>query len=387
MRNFLFKIALFASSIMINSCITPFEPAGVADIDNMVVIEGDIIQNDTTKVTISRSLAIKDLNKINYITRAIVWIESEKGTIYTGKEVLKSGKTQYLVNTIGIDKTLKYKVMVQLSTGRRYASDLVPVLVSPSIDSIGFNKNNGGESVTFYVNTHDSNNSTKYYKWSYKEDWEFHTQFMSLFVFNPLNNKVTEITVDKNRYYCWNSATSSSVLVATTTHLEQDRVYQKALATIGQADNRISILYSMYLTQMAISRDAYLYWENIRKNSDNIGGIFSPQPSEIGGNIHCLTDPSERVLGYISAGLVTRKRIFAFAENIGIYEEPNNCESVVVDAANPIPFETLYQTGFDVVDYGIAENGEVSLWAIKRCVDCRTQGTKLKPSFWPNEHI
>lgn len=386
MRNFLLIIVLIVSAIVINSCITPFEPAGVKNIDNMVVIEGDIIQNDTTKVIVSRSLAITDLNKINYITKATVWVESEKGTVYSGKEELKSGKTQYLVNTKDIDISLKYKICVKLLSGQRYESDLLPILVSPPIDSIGFTRNYDGESVTFYVNTHDDQNKTKYYKWSYREDWEIQTQFLSLFVYDPVKMKVSEITFDKNRYYCWNYAYSSAVLITTTTHLSKDMVYQKALVTMGPGDRRISSLYSMELRQMAISNEAYLYWENIRKNADEIGGIFSPQPSEIGGNIRCTNNPNERVLGYICAGAISKKRIFASSDDIRVYKDIMNCEDVFVDAANPIPFETLYSTGYDIVNYS-NDLGEESFWSLKHCVDCRLYGTKFKPSFWPNNHI
>lgn len=390
MRKILFKIALIASVIIINSCITPFEPEGVTSIDNMVVIEGDIIQNDTTRISVSRSLAIRDENKVNYITKATVWVENEKGTKYTGKEVLKKGKTQYLVNTNGIDPSLNYKVCVRLIGGQLYVSDLVPMLVSPQIDSIGFTTDLENKSATFYVNTHDPQNNTKYYKWSYTEDWEFHSQYISLFEYDPFAKIVREINFDKNRYYCWSSATSSSILAATTSHLAQDRIYQKPLVSMGPDDKRISVLYSMELTQMAISSEAYLYWDNIRKNSDNIGGIFSPQPSEIGGNIHCVNNPSERVLGYISAGLVAKKRIFAKEEDIGIYQEPNNCEIVIVPDPTqldgpPVTFQSLYEGGYDVISY--SEVPRESIWVIKSCSDCRVFGTKTKPKFWPNDHI
>ncbi len=227
-----------------------------------------------------------------------------------------------------------------------------------------------------------------YYKWKYKEDWEFHSQYISLFEYDPVKNIVNSIPFEKNRYYCWGTASSSAILIATTTHLEQDIVYQKPLVSMGSADNRISLLYCLEVTQMAISHQAYIYWENIRKNSDKIGGIFSPQPSEIGGNIHCITSPSERVLGYVSAGVVSKKRKFTEGKTIGVYREPMSCESIFVDKDNPIQFSSLYEAGYDVISFsGSKEEGEESYWVMKKCSDCRIRGTKNKPSFWPNEHL
>ncbi len=388
MKNSILNIAFIASALLINSCITPFEPEGVTSIDNMVVIEGDIVLNETTTVTISRSQALKDESKINYIKSAQVWVENENGVKYSGRETMTNGITQYLVSTSGLDATHKYKLCVKLQGGQKYESELLQVLIAPPIDSIGFNTTAQNESATFYVNTHDPTNRTNYYKWKYKEDWEFHSQYISLFEYDPVKNIVNSIPFEKNRYYCWGTASSSAILIATTTHLEQDIVYQKPLVSMGSADNRISLLYCLEVTQMAISHQAYIYWENIRKNSDKIGGIFSPQPSEIGGNIHCITSPSERVLGYVSAGVVSKKRKFTEGKTIGVYREPMSCESIFVDKDNPIQFSSLYEAGYDVISFsGSKEEGEESYWVMKKCSDCRIRGTKNKPSFWPNEHL
>ncbi len=385
MKKFLFNIVLIAYTVLITSCITPFQPEGVTDIDNMVVVEGDIILNDTTRVILSRSQAIKDLNKVNYITKAQVWVVSDNGTLYAGKEVLRKGKTQYIVNTIGLDPAKQYKLRVKLLGGQLYESELLTVRVSPEIDSIGVTSDYVNKIATFYVNTHDSQNKTRYYKWSFVEDWEFHAQYVSLFLYDPIKDIINNIDFSKNRYYCWSTRPSTAILVASTANLEQDIVFQKSLISMGPEDRRISYLYSMYLTQMAISREAFIYWENISKNSDKIGGIFAPQPTEIGGNIKCMSNPAERVLGYISAGIVSRKRTFKYATDIGIYKEPILCESIFVDGTNPIPFISLYEAGYDVISYS-AEANE-SYWVHKNCSDCRVFGTKTKPSFWPNNHF
>lgn len=383
MKN-IYTTLVIISSLIINSCITPFEPEGVTTIDNMVVIEGNIILNDTTKVIISRSLALNDENKINYISKASVWVESEKGVRYTGTEVKKGVKIQYNVKTAGLDPTLKYKLCAVVG-GKRYESALIPVLSTPVIDSIGYTPDFEKMSVTFYVNTHDPLGKTKYYKWSFSEDWEFHSQYHSVAEYNPVTNKISDIPLSKNRYYCWGKGVSSSILIATTTHLNEDRVFQKKLISMGSTDRKISYLYSMELTQMAITKEAYDYWENIRKNSDDIGGIFSPQPSEIAGNIRCITNPNEKVLGYISAATVSKKRSFSYGKDIGVYVEPGNCLTEAVGPENPIPIEDLYLGGFDVVSF--FEDTNESFWAQKSCVDCRLYGTKIKPLFWPTDHI
>jgi hypothetical protein len=378
------KTLVIVAFILINSCITPFEPEGVAQIDNMVVIEGNIIQNDTTKVIISRSLALNDENKINYISKASVWVESETGIRYTGKEVKKGVKIQYNVITQGINPALKYKICAVISN-KRYESDLVSILSTPPIDSIGFTPDYERKSVTFYVNTQDPENKTRYYKWSYTEDWEFHSEYLAVSEYNPTTKKIFDIEMSQNRHFCWGSSVSSAILIQSTDHLTQDKVFQKKLTSMSSKEKKISYLYSMELTQMAITQDAYKYWENIRKNSDEIGGIFAPQPSEIKGNLKCISNPSEKVLGFISGAVVSKKRVFVWGEDIDIYEPPGNCEVISVGPDNPMDIEELYLGGYDVISY--FQDTNESVWVTKTCVDCRLWGTKKKPAFWPTSHI
>ena len=386
MKAKLLNIFLVSITLFMASCIKPFIPTGMNSMERLIVIEGDIMQNDTTRITISRSLGVNESSGIQYINNSTVWVESEKGTKYNAFYAVRRNKPTYLINTIGIDQTLKYKLCVKIQS-KIYESELISVLVSPPIDSIGYTKNIEKKSATFYVNTHDSNNKTTYYRWFFNENWEIQSQFQSSFEYQPLTKTVVSIPFEKNRYYCWSSGISSSVLIASTSDLSADVIYRKPLVSMGSSDQRISALYSMELYQMAISEEAYKYWDNIQKNSDQVGGIFSPQPSEISGNIKCISNPSEKVIGYISAAKTTKKRIFVSGKDIGIYEYPNTCEVVYVNIDNPLPINSLWDKGMDVTSYtGDPPSGD-SYWASKRCVDCRLYGTKIKPSFWPNNHI
>lgn len=381
-------VYLLISVFMINGCITPFEPEGYDELENLLVIEGDINANAQTEIIISRSLKLKDISKRNFIKSAVVWVESELGVKYPASQVVSGTDVKYVANTAGLDVSKKYKLCVKTPDGKSYESDLVPVLISPDIDSIEFVSDTINRSVTFYVNTHDDSNKTHFYRWSYTEDWEFTSHLFAYQEYNPLTMKIIPLpTFSKDRFYCWNKDVSKNIMVTSTTHLSSDKVYRMPLVSIGSADLRISALYSIEVFQRALSREGYQYWETLRKNSDQVGGIFSPQPSEMRGNIRGITDPEETVLGFISAGYVTKKRFFASKNDIGIYYNAHICDIKIPEreVPIPIPWSTMYETGYAVVSYDPLE-GE-SLWAPVACVDCRVSGTKNKPLFWPNDHI
>jgi len=124
--------------LLLWGCVKPFNPEGIEIIDNMYVIEGDIIQNDTTRVTVSRSISVNDESKINYISGALVWVESETGTKYTAKQVSSGETITYVINTVGINPNLKYRLHVNIGQ-RKYVSALLPVLQAPPVGSVGYN--------------------------------------------------------------------------------------------------------------------------------------------------------------------------------------------------------------------------------------------------------
>lgn len=368
---------------LLSNCVTPFEPEGVAYNERMLVIEGDILVNDVTRVMLSYSKALDEPEGVDYIPMAQVWVESDNGTKYYSRRVVNDNKVVYEVNTIGADVRDQYRLVVNVD-GKVYMSDFVRVKISPQIDDIGFVVNKDSTEVTFYVNSHDPSNSTKYYMWKYREDWEFTSYTYSMVEYDSYSKQIYEIPHEQNRHTCWNSAVSREILIASTDHLSEDRVFQKKLVSIGKSDYKINYLYSMELSQIALTREGYVYWENIRKNSDDIGGIFAPQPSEIAGNIKCMTEPSEKVIGFVSASTVSRKRIYAYTWEIGIYRNPLSCNTEPI-GANLLLRDSLFSVGYDVIFY-TEETGE-SVWSPKKCVDCRIYGTKKKPTFWPNNHI
>ncbi|MDD2491874.1 MAG: DUF4249 domain-containing protein [Bacteroidales bacterium] len=380
-------LIVFASIFsLLNSCVTPFEPKGYDGADDLLVIEGDINADGVTEVILSRSLKLSDNSlKIEYVRGASVWIESEKGDRYYAQQNISPTETVYRTLHNVLDNTLQYKLCVNLPGGNSYESDLVPVLISPPILDIGFKRDTVKKSVTFHVSTEDPENRTKYYKWAYTEDWEFSAHNFAFYVYNPKTNRIDDLPYEDNTFFCWNKGKSKSILIASTSHLSQDKVHQMPLVSMGKTDDRISILYSIEVKQSAITREAYLYWENIRKNSDKVGGIFSPQPSEIFGNIKCLNDPSEVVLGYISAVHNSSMRFFATHDEMDTYSSFHNCEFITPETAEPPrDWLSMYQDGYLVISNDPMTRE--SIWSRAGCVDCRLKGTKNKPSFWPNDH-
>jgi hypothetical protein len=144
---------------------------------------------------------------------------------------------------------------------------------------------------------------------------------------------------------------------------------------------KLGVRYSMLARQQAIDKQGYEYLQLMKRNTESIGSIFDPQPSELKGNIHCLSNPEEGVIGYLTASTLEEKRIFVTAQEAGwVYRQScppikvkNDPDSLRLWLPGYLPFdaETFFGT---VVSYQLATAS---------CVDCRARGGNTnKPSYW-----
>ena len=251
------------------------------------------------------------------------------------------------------------------------------------------------EKFLIHLSTHDIQGQTRYYKWSYTETWEIVPQIMSQFVFDTEERLYRSRSDEENIYNCWVYGYSSEILLGNSIRLSNDIIAEQALVSIYEQDTRTGVLYCIQFAQMALTRKAYIYWENQRKNSEDIGGLFSPQPSTSSGNLYAINNPDEVVLGYISAGaqaLSERKFIPS-----GLMKKPSHvdcdCEERYPllqenDKATPFVYlsNSLVPVNYVAVNY--SQDLEYLAWHTPRCCDCRELGgTKTRPIWWPSHHI
>jgi hypothetical protein len=161
-------------------------------------------------------------------------------------------------------------------------------------------------------------------------------------------------------------------------------INQAPVNLIPFGDKRISVLYSILVTQFALDSAGYNYWTAMKNNTDNVSSIFDPQPNQTRGNIHCTTDSSEVVVGYIGAGTTQQKRIF-----IKNSEMPPNWNSPPDCLVDSVPKDSIvYYLGGSLGLYPIDTIlNPMTRFAFTssfiNCVDCTYYGTNIKPSFWP----
>jgi len=386
--------------IMAFNCRKPFEPAIVASNVNYLVVEGIIDSGqDSTFIKLSKTVKLSSKVTTSPVLHAVLTVESDNNE---SRPLTETTNGNYFAPGLNLDNTRKYRLRIKTADDE-YLSDFVEVLNSPPIDSISYAIQSNG--VQIYANTHDSKNKTRYYRWSYGETWIFHSNFESYFKSNG-DTVLGRDLIHDNIYRCWQSDTASTIILGSSAKLAQDIIVNNPVTFLQSTSEKVSDEYSIFVRQYALTKDAYIFWQNLKKNTEQLGSIFDAQPTQINGNIHSITHPLEPVIGYISVGSTTSERIFIKTQGLpGWYTIPyyndcqlaRNCCFYVFRDEDFGPYHNQvnelinYNRGADPmhalipVDAITVPGNPVPLGytaSYRECVDCTLRGTNKQPAFW-----
>ncbi|WP_295673023.1 DUF4249 domain-containing protein [uncultured Mucilaginibacter sp.] len=367
-------------------------PVLISDNSRYLVIEGVInAGNDSTIIKLSRTKKIDTLRTVFPEANAQVSVESDGSNTFVLREITTG---TYAAAPLGLDNSHKYRLRIKTSDNKEYVSDFIPVKNAPPIDSVGFAAKTIG--LEIYVNTHDANNATKYYRWEYREDWQFHSAYVSTYYSDGLNALSARL-VSQQVYYCFGSVQSSNILIASTTKLNSDVIYHSLITVVPPTSEKLETRYSILVKQYALTSDAYSFWDNMQKNTEKLGSIFDVLPSESQTNYHCVSNPNELVIGYLSVGNPSYQRIFISADQLlsgysPVY--PTVCEidtafqnpphSGTLPIADLIPASSPYVPVLGLYLKPPNINGSPTAYTYSTilCADCTVRGTTTMPAFW-----
>lgn len=370
-------------------CKKPYNPSIISSPNSYLVVEGVINSgNDSTIIKLSKTVNLSGQTTLNPILGATVFITSDQGNQFF---LTDEGNGNYSSAPLNLPASQKYQLAINIDPTHQYQSDFVAVKPTSPIDSIGYIVQGNG--LQLYVNTHDPANSSRYYRWDYAETWIFHSKYESVWVADPNTNTIVLRNANQGIYYCFGNSISSNILLASTTKLKQDIVYQSPLTQIPFTSEKLEVKYSILVRQYALTDKAYAFYQNMQKNTEQLGSIFDAQPTQLNGNIHNTQSPNEPVIGYVSVTNVQSKRVFILGsvvpsnvrtiypydcqQDTAVYFNKQGYNDVQNILINPpyteIPTQALFTPFGGIYGY---------LFSTTDCVDCTLRGTTQIPSFW-----
>ncbi|HEY4334845.1 MAG TPA: DUF4249 domain-containing protein [Puia sp.] len=375
---------LFFLLILLGQCKQTYVSPYKSPATGYLVVEG-FIAKGPTRFTLSRVISLPGDSSLPMVTGATVQVEGNDNSTFP---LAENGSGVYSADTLPLIPTAQYRLRIQMG-GQTYLSDFTAYRPSPAIDSINWIQQSDG--VHIFANTHDPANGTRYYQWQFDEVWQYHSAEFSYFKYQPAGPGFPRDTAVQRAdsefvYNCWSNAVSTPLLLGTSTKLAQDVIYRQPLQIIYDGTQRLDELYSILVRQYALTEDAYNYLSLMKSNTESLGSIFDAQPSTLKGNIHCVTNPGEPVVGYVSTGSIQQQRIFINRSQLSSWGYSINCDKG--DIFVPVGKEdSFFKFGSYTPLYDEHRGGKLAGWYANQntCIDCRTQGGNTnKPSFWPN---
>ncbi len=291
------------------SCRKIYNPPMVKGNDHFLTVDGFIYVGTgvTSTINLTRSVNLGEPGQPRPELFAQVTLQSSDGNAYDLIDNDESGN--YGTAVLNLDSTIQYRLAITTSDGSKYLSDYVSAKQAPPIDSLSwelvFDPITQQQAVNLYVHAHDPTNSTRYYRWDFLETYKHFSTFKT--VWGDSNGMVYPLPVPYSTHTCWSTYPSIEILIGTTVTLSQDVISHIRIANFQQNDPILDVGCSFLVRQFPLTEQGYLYWLNVQKNSKTLGGLFDEQPSQINGNLHCMTNPAIPVIGFISASTVQTK--------------------------------------------------------------------------------
>lgn len=368
---------------LLANCREKYVLPNVGPAGGFLVVEGFINSGaGATEVRLSRSLRLVDTVDVSPELKAQVWVQGKDNS---QQLLAEQGNGLYSGDNLAINPAQEYRLYIMTDGGKEYASAYSRPLNTPPIDAINWERLNGG--VEVFVNTHDATGNVKYYRWAYEETWEFHSTLYSSLMYllgpdgKPYDVDTRPYEDAKNMFFCWQYENSSRILIGNSANYTRDSIHL-ALQFIPRASWKISVLYSIKIKQYAISSAEHEFLRRMKKNTEQVGSLFDAQPSELVGNIQCLSNPGELVVGFVGISNMQEKRIFINNSEVPDWdynlpcqtmEIPNNPDSMAM-YTTAVPILPTEIFGIRILRFTIADS---------YCADCRTRGFNIKPSYWP----
>lgn len=373
------KILITAiAAFVLAGCVYEFTPTIEPKDTSGLVVEGDIIIGDTSRISLSAVEALNVRKTKEKKVTGKVWIEDDSGKEY--RPVAGGSSNSFEIDMTDASPDRSYRLRVSLDSplagkSKNYSSDWKEVLTAPSIDELTHTYDDSHVHLWLSLS---SPGGSGCFRWDFEEIWEYHADSLATVYYDVEKDTVRSYEgAIPPLYWCWAYAGSTQAGIAIAKSTGGEKIVGYRFFDINRRDKRMQKLYYIKLKARGISEECYEYLHSIEVNSTSTGSLTQPDPSQIVGNIHSDDDPLEVVYGYIEVSRMASKYIYI--EHLYIEDLAEPLDSQPPTGLGPMTMMEAYE-------YGMRPLDSPANWVSYHCVECTSEGgTKIKPDFWPTD--
>ena len=383
---YLLAFLLFAAGTL-SGCIEEYDADISSDDTNLLVVEGAICAGAENKFYLSRTQPIKSYG-YSTVTGAVVSVRGTDGSEFA----TQPDGDCYTCWIEKLSPDEKYYLHIECD-GQVYESEPQRPLPTEKIEDIAGEQNELQGIIDVVVTPAEPFNPEQknYYSWTYDETWEVRPYYTTDMYYDTIYFKPI-LTRHLFPERGWKDRMGSEVVVGASTSYEGQHIRKLKLYGIKRTDERMYYKYSALVHQRAISKAEYEYELARRQASSEMGGLFTPQPSALPTNIHCLTS-DKRVIGYVGCSLNRSDyRLFLVPQDFKIYLPVHGDDRMWVDNPSDEFCLLLVRRGLFLCEWNDErEKGDAlhTAWAYQSQLDVRLQGAYIEePYYWSwNENV
>jgi hypothetical protein len=378
------KIIFFSFLVVITfvGCIETFIPKDISNNQPCYVVAGRVTNiGGNQSIKVSKTSPI-DLPRHIPVLGCLVSIIDTENNVFLSNSNDNNGT--YNVNIdqqyLTISKGFKVKVVTPL--GEVIESEFDTLKPCPTLNSVYYeiqerlteNPLVNEKGLQFKIDLIANNSYDRYFKWEIEESFEYTATYPITVYYD---GRLHYIEPDYSLFYCWDTKPIWDIFAISTRGLTDNKFTGYNLHFVGNTTQRLMHLYSINVTQIAISEANFNFLEQLRLNTLEQGGLFDAQPINVKGNIFSSSDPALSVFGFFSAESMQSHRSF--------YSNIPDLDFLLPSVCQPMDLNIALNK-FKPKDYPVyfVEIGGELKWPLKSCFDCRLSGGKTeKPPFWP----
>jgi len=283
-----------------------------------------------------------------------------------------------------------YQVQVLTADASEYHSEFDKLRPAPEIDSIYYELEEESyasasetvEGIRFYIDFTYDDEAFEYIRWELTETYEFHNPYIERVWKIHSRWYREEIFADERYRVCYITHPLSEIHTMSMQYLDQGSYIKKPFSFVPNIQNeqKLHHKYSLLVKQYSMGAEAFHYWNELKKTSQEQGFLFDSQPALLESNICNVNDETERVLGFFSMESV--KTIRGITGDLSQLDQtPNKYYCMPIDRGPGSNVPTSYPAFLARATYdGVSVTSLVN----EHCIDCRAYkgSTHIKPDYW-----
>ena len=373
---------LALSLFILSGCIEEFE-ADIPEADSsLLVVEGTICSGKMNTFILSRTQPVNSSYTPRVIVGAKVSVRGSDGSEYRAE----GAGGNYVCWIESLNPDAEYSLHIE-TDGEVYESEPQKPLRTENIAEVHGVQDTPDSDIDILI-TPDApfeSGHANYYSWTYDETWEVQSDYTTS-VFYDIELMDAVIKPNQFPWRGWKDAASSAIMVGGSLSYEGQHIRNLKLYDIGHhLDERMYHRYTSLVHQRAITKAEYEYELARRQAGLEMGGLFTPQPSALPTNIHCLT-ANRHVIGFVGCSMNTSEyRFFLDASDYAIRLPVHDDTREWLKNPESWLCRQMVESGMFLCVWEISgTTGSLeTAWATEQQLDVRYKGAYIeKPDFW-----